>query len=498
MRFVEGDTLADAIRALHEGSSADAADSTDQGVKKSAKSVKSADRFSSVAFRRLLQSFIQVCETVAYAHSRGVIHRDLKPQNIMLGKFGETLVVDWGLAKVVGRTGEEQHDNPETTLRPVSDSSVEKTQMGSAVGTPAYMSPEQAAGRWDVIGAASDVYNLGAVLYAILTGRPPLEGDNWPELQQKIQRGDFPRPRTVKPTVPRALEAVCLRAMAMKPEERYPSARELASEIELWLADEPVGAYPEPVSDRMWRWARRRRESMAAYVASGLIAVVVLTASAWIVSIQWVEAESERHSSEVIKNVHASASRSWGVHNGRLYEVDDQAAAAFERLSALLGQGRQANNREYERVRREILQNTLEFWEGMIRIDEGRGTSRRRTEYYRLQQALCLAHMGEHQRAADEAQKLEEVASTQPSGQLPYDIARVYALCAAKTDNAEPAARYGDCAMKFLHKARDMGFFDVTNSRNSPARLDEKPDFAALRVRPDFAEFLIQIEARRK
>lgn len=140
MRFIQGRTLADAIKAYHAGP-------TDP-----------------VAFRRLLQSFIQVCETIAYAHSRGVIHRDLKPQNIMLGQFGETLVVDWGLAKVVGRGEDERSTHSEATLRPVGDGSGDETEMGSAVGTPAYMSPEQAAGRWDVINAVSDVYSLGAVL----------------------------------------------------------------------------------------------------------------------------------------------------------------------------------------------------------------------------------------------------------------------------------------------------------------------------------------------
>ncbi len=270
MRFIEGQTLAEAIAAYHAGPP------------------------DAVVFRRLLQAFLQICQTVAYAHSRGVIHRDLKPANVMLGKFGETLVVDWGLAKVVGRAEAVRAAGTGETLLVSAgvDSGPGETAMGSAIGTPAYMSPEQAAGRWDVVAQLSDVYSLGAVLYTVLTGRPPLEKGNWPEMQQKIQRGDFPRPRQAKPDVPRPLEAVCLKAMALEPPGRYASAEALAADVEHWLADEPVAAYREPLLPRTRRWAKRHRTAVGS--AAALLVAAVVGLSIGTILLQQARVDTER------------------------------------------------------------------------------------------------------------------------------------------------------------------------------------------------------------
>src|SRR5262249_31767458 len=159
--------------------------------------------------------FLDVCQALAYAHSRGVLHRDLKPGNILVGKYGETLIVDWGLAKVVGRA---ESEISEGLLTPAGgDSGL--TQAGRVLGTPAYMSPEQAAGRLDQLGPASDVYGLGATLYCLLTGRAPFADGDPIEVLRQVQRGAFPRPRAVNPEVAPALEAVCLKALALQPED---------------------------------------------------------------------------------------------------------------------------------------------------------------------------------------------------------------------------------------------------------------------------------------
>jgi hypothetical protein len=142
------------------------------------------------------------------------------------------------------------------------------------------MSPEQAEGDLDRLGPHSDVYSLGATLYCLLTGRPPFEGDDIGAIQRGVQRGDFRPPRTIDPAIDRALEAVCLKAMALKPEDRYGSCRAPAEDIERWMADEPVSAWREPFSRRARRWARRNRTAVAAALVALVAGVVGLGAVA--------------------------------------------------------------------------------------------------------------------------------------------------------------------------------------------------------------------------
>jgi serine/threonine-protein kinase len=227
-----------------------------------------------VAFRELLAQFVLVCKAIAYAHSRGVIHRDLKPANILVGGYGETFVVDWGLAKPLGRRGEPR-DSAEDTLRPSAGADSAASQVGLAIGTPEYMSPEQANGDPEHHTTLTDIFCLGSTLYYILTGRAPFMG---PEKLENAKRGEFTRPRKIQPGTPPALEAICLKAMARDSAERYPSALALADDINRWLADEPVSVYSDPVSKRLFRWVRRHKTTVAAaavLVVAGVIGLVV-------------------------------------------------------------------------------------------------------------------------------------------------------------------------------------------------------------------------------
>jgi WD40 repeat protein len=167
---------------------------------------------------------------------------------------------------------------------------------GATFGTPAYMSPEQAEGRVDQLGPASDVYSLGAMLYTLLSGRPPFEYV-WCDvtaLMDRVKLGEFPPPRKVNPRVPRALEAVCLRAMATRPADRYASATELAEEIERWLGDDPVSAYREPAPERWARWGRRHKPVVAGAAALLITAVVALSAGVIVVGREQQRTEHQR------------------------------------------------------------------------------------------------------------------------------------------------------------------------------------------------------------
>jgi serine/threonine-protein kinase len=260
MRFIRGENLKTAIEDFHQRSTSRTASE------------------NSLEFRQLLRRFLDVCRAIEYAHSRGVLHRDIKPGNIMLGKYGETLVVDWGLARASGRDEKHRGTPEETTLVPrLSGSASEKTAIGQAMGTPAFMSPEQAEGRWEELGPATDVYGLGATLYVLLTGQTPFRGDR-SDVLRAVCQGEFPPPRRVRPEVPRALEAVCRKAMALEPAQRYESAAELADDVERWLADEPVRAYREPWMQSARRWMRRHRlivASVAALLATSFVALAI-------------------------------------------------------------------------------------------------------------------------------------------------------------------------------------------------------------------------------
>ena len=257
MRFIKGRTLTQAARDYH--------------------AKREAGRADSLELRELLGAFRSVCQAIAYAHSCGVIHRDLKGQNVALGGYGEVMVLDWGLAKLVGDKPENRSEGEggagSRQTYPAGDSELDLTAAGQILGTPSYMSPEQAMGRLDLTDQRSDIYGLGAILYEILTGEPPFRGDNEEVLRKVIEGSPVPPHERVAKTPP-ALEAICSKCMSAAPGDRYDSADDLAREVECYLAGEPVTAYREPWSVKARRWAGRHKTLATASAAMVFVAMV--------------------------------------------------------------------------------------------------------------------------------------------------------------------------------------------------------------------------------
>ena len=207
---------------------------------------------------RAVELLRDVAGAVEHAHAAGVLHRDLKPSNILIDHQQQPRVTDFGLARRI-------------------DAASSLTGTGQILGTPGYMPPEQAAGHCTEWNPASDVYGLGAVLYCVLTGRPPYRGGSVLETLQQVLEQDPVPPRQVEPGIPRDLETVCLKCLDRSPGRRYQTARELADELERILAGQPVLARPTPAWERLWRTARRHAALTALIVVSLVAVVVVLT-----------------------------------------------------------------------------------------------------------------------------------------------------------------------------------------------------------------------------
>jgi tetratricopeptide (TPR) repeat protein len=216
---------------------------------------------------------VDVCHTMHFAHGKRVIHRDLKPQNIMIGRAGETLVVDWGMAKIIsGQDAEEQHD-----LHPILPPGEDQlTQDGAIQGTLPYMSPEQARGAL-TLGPATDIFALGAILFQVLTGKHPYhEADSKSVSYPRVMEGKYTPLVSLRPDIPAALAAMVDKALAKNPSDRYRHAKELADDIQLWLADEQVSVHVDTKYESLTRWMRRN--DFRVITSIGALLLVALTA----------------------------------------------------------------------------------------------------------------------------------------------------------------------------------------------------------------------------
>jgi serine/threonine protein kinase len=312
MSLVLGRTLQDAIAEFHA----------------SAKS-RSSDLLHSVEFRALLQSLVDVCGAVAYAHNRKVLHRDLKPSNIMLGPYGETILLDWGLAKSVASDATTSLD-AEPPIRLTGSHDSQETLPGAAVGTPSYMSPEQAGGRSDRVGPTTDVYGLGATLYAILTGVAPVKESTKEQTLELVAKGKFQPPRAVNPRIPKPLESICLKAMSREPDLRYHTPDELAKDIERWLADEPVSSHTDSAWEKARRWARRNRATVASAGLLLALSSVGLAVSTYLISKERDNANEARINAENNRQIAEQSGQAALEAQANAEQSRDDARAALQ------------------------------------------------------------------------------------------------------------------------------------------------------------------------
>jgi WD40 repeat protein/predicted Ser/Thr protein kinase len=212
------------------------------------------------SFRDAARYTRELAEAIDHAHTRNVVHRDLKPDNVLVSQDGTLKITDFGLALLL-------------------DQQTRLTSRGAMLGTPGYMAPEQAAGWYDQLGPPADIYGLGGILYTLLTGRPPFVARSFDELLSQVLGSEPLRPRSLEPNVPRDLETICLKCLEKQPRHRYLSAAELAADLGRFLEGRPIMARPVSQLARAWRWCQRNR-AVAGLLAGVATLLVIAAASA--------------------------------------------------------------------------------------------------------------------------------------------------------------------------------------------------------------------------
>jgi WD40 repeat protein/tRNA A-37 threonylcarbamoyl transferase component Bud32 len=251
-----------------------------------------------LAPREAAQLAATTAHSVHYAHQRGVLHRDLKPANVVVDSAGQPHITDFGLAKHAGRQDELTHS-------------------GQVLGTPSYMAPEQAAGRTKEWTTSTDVYGLGTILYASLTGRAPFSGSSSWETLRQVREREPERPTAINRLIPPDLETICLKCLQKEPARRYGSAEDLAQDLERYLRDEPILARAVGPVERVWRWCRRNPVVAGLEAAIAVLLVVTAVGGGWMASRERIARKMAEQAGE---------QESAAASTARVAQVDAEAA----------------------------------------------------------------------------------------------------------------------------------------------------------------------------
>jgi hypothetical protein len=422
-----------------------------------------------------------VARAVHYAHQHGILHRDLKPANILLDTPAHGLqaaglptpmLTDFGLAKRL-------------------EGSATLTQSGGIVGTPGYMAPEQAAGKSKagtnprMLSTAADVYSLGAILYELVTGRPPFRGETPLDTLLQVRHQEPQRPRLLNPGVDRDLETICLKCLAKEPQRRYSSAEAVAEDLERWLAGEPIKARPVGPMRRLWRWSARRPALAALTAALVLFLLIGCSAVVW----QWQRAELSRMEAELAFQ-EAEAQRQRAGANFRT------ARAAVDQMLTSVAEQQLAKGPPTERVRKELLESALQYYQTFLGENSTNPAVRQETGRALLRLGDINHQLGRHAEAARISAKLAEEFADRPD--LAYAAACTLAQCIplaekdaalAEAERSATADRYGRRAVELLRAV-------IKGAYKTPEQLQKDEKLAPLRGRPDFQQLLTASEIK--
>ena len=291
---------------------------------------------------KLLSHFIDVCNAVAYAHSMGVIHRDIKPDNIMVGPFGETFLVDWGIAKAPNLPEIKDPDSIEMNNSIDSGVKIDATLVGSVIGTPSYMPPEQAEGKIDEVDERSDIYSLGAVLYRMLTGTRPFASNNVYKTINETINGKLKHVLELNPEVPPEIAAVAMKALSKKKEDRYSSASEITDEINSWMSGGKVSVYNYTSIELLKKFYKKNKMLSIALIALTLVVISALT----VVSYSFSKEKKAREIADNALMMKEAETRKAHFHmsQGLYQEAGKNLDAGFYGLAMLYSAASMENN----------------------------------------------------------------------------------------------------------------------------------------------------------